>query len=496
MSEEGGHSGPGNAAAPTTGNTNGAATTVSADQPAPINTQKTKPNTYDINEDEYPTSPQGTRTPNPFSRRQTSMDIDDYFAGPRDIQKHSKWPLFMQLHGSIVPKLILPITFVGAWATLITVISENFASIDLGISSILLTVTGFVVGLGLSFRSSTAYERYAEGRRYWGTLTLTCQTLARTIWIHAKERPECAKEDVISKLTAMNLLVAFAVSLKHKLRFEPYMHYHDLKDLVEHLETFSEQATKEKLSSPARKPGVFKQVGESLGVTFATSNPRKEMKKATTPLGNLPLEILLYLSAYIDQLVADGQLPVPMQQTTAYNGLTALNDVLTGCERVLNTPLPIAYAIAIQQITWLYVMIMPFQLLSTLKWITIPATIAASCIIFSILFIGREIENPFGNDVNDLPLEAFCAQIMEDLEIMSARPKAVWADIVQHPKNKVLFPHSNSTAEVWASRPEGALRRALYNRPHNAFSGTNPCGANTAEGSVNGEKKPAASSNV
>jgi predicted membrane chloride channel (bestrophin family) len=31
--------------------------------------------------------------------------------------------------------------------------------------SVLLTVLGFVVALALSFRSSTAYERYSEGRK-------------------------------------------------------------------------------------------------------------------------------------------------------------------------------------------------------------------------------------------------------------------------------------------------------------------------------------------
>ncbi|KAH7027926.1 Bestrophin, RFP-TM, chloride channel-domain-containing protein [Microdochium trichocladiopsis] len=495
MSEEGGgHSGPGAASAPANGNAHASAA-VQADQPSQINTQKPKEVTYDLNEEDFPTSPQGTQTPNPFSRRQTSIDLDDYFAGPRDISKHSKWPLFMQLHGSIIPKLILPIAFIGLWATCITLIHKKVPYVNLGISNVLLTVTGFVVGLGLSFRSSTAYERYAEGRRYWGTLTLTCHSLARVIWIHGKERPDCTKEDVLSKLTAMNLLVAFAVSLKHKLRFEPYIHYHDLKDLVEHLDTFAEQATNEKLDL-VRKKGMFKQVGESLGITFAQSNPRKEMKKATSPLGNLPLEILCYLSAYVDSLVENGQLTVPMQQTTAYNALASLNDVLTGCDRVLNTPLPIAYAIAIQQITWLYVMLLPFQLLPGLEWITIPATIAASAIILSILFIGREIENPFGNDVNDLPLEAFCAQIMEDFEVMAARPKPVWADIVKHPQNKVLFPHSNSSYEVWASRPEGALRRTLRNRPHNAFGGTPGCANTTAEGSLNGEQKVHSENNV
>lgn len=46
--------------------------------------------------------------------------MDDYFIGPRDTQKHSKWPLFMQMHGSILPKLIMPLVFMGLWAGLIT----------------------------------------------------------------------------------------------------------------------------------------------------------------------------------------------------------------------------------------------------------------------------------------------------------------------------------------------------------------------------------------
>jgi len=62
----------------------------------------------------------------PPSRHQTrhSLELDDYFAGPRDMQKHSKLPLFMRVHGSVMPKMILPLTFVGAWATAITCISK------------------------------------------------------------------------------------------------------------------------------------------------------------------------------------------------------------------------------------------------------------------------------------------------------------------------------------------------------------------------------------
>ena len=53
-----------------------------------------------------------------------SLEIDDYFEGPRDMQKHSKLPLFMRVHGSVMPKMILPLAFVGGWATAITCISE------------------------------------------------------------------------------------------------------------------------------------------------------------------------------------------------------------------------------------------------------------------------------------------------------------------------------------------------------------------------------------
>jgi hypothetical protein len=79
-------------------------------------------------------------------------------------------------------------------------------------------------------------------------------------------------------------------------------------------------------------------------------------------------------------------------------------------DRVLATPLPIAYSIAISQITWVYVMLLPFQLWDDLRWITIPGCIFAAYIIIGLASIGREIENPFGHDVNDLPLEAIAAR--------------------------------------------------------------------------------------
>ncbi|KAK4068647.1 hypothetical protein Purlil1_13764 [Purpureocillium lilacinum] len=404
-----------------------------------------------------------------FFRQQTSLDIDDYFTGPRDIQKHSKWPLILQMHGSIIPKLILPLLIVGVWSTAITAISMKIYM--LSVDSVLLTILGFVVGLSLSFRSSTAYERYAEGRRYWGMLTMASQALGRTFWIHAKD-PESQdpRETLLKKIGAMNLIVAFAISLKHALRFEPYSAYPDLQHLIGHLNTFAKKAT------PAdpditfiKRKNIFKSTGEYLGVSFATSNPRKLVKKTNRPLGNLPLEILSHLAIIIDRMVEDDQLSVPMQQTIAYNHHTMMNDVMVGCERVLNTPLPIAYTIAISQITFVYVMLLPFQLVGPLKWIAIPATIAAAYIIFGLLFIGQEIENPFGHDVNDLPLEIYCDQIAHDLDIIAAYDKREPDSFLLSSENMPLYPVSCASASVWMKRSDQKLREAIKEKPVTIF---------------------------
>lgn len=138
-----------------------------------------------------------------------------------------------------------------------------------------------------------------------------------------------------------------------------------------------------------------------------------------------------------------------------------MNDVLVGTERVLTTPLPIAYTIAISQITWVYVFLLPFQLVLVLSWITIPAAVAAAYIILGILFIGREIENPFGVDVNDLPLESYCAQIARELDVIASKPKPRSTDWIETLDNRVLWPLSSSGWQVWMQRGEERIREAV-----------------------------------
>ena len=324
--------------------------------------------------------------------------------------------------------------------------------------------------MSLSFRTSTAYERYNEGRKYWAQLTLVSQNLSRLIWIHAEERhtvdPVQGKNDLLGKISALNLIDAFAVALKHKLRHEPYAHYEDLQSIVGHLDTYANEATD---PEPNREPGFFKSLGLSLGLDMAESNPRKAIKKARKPLGNLPLEILGHLSAYMKTVFDNGTLKVSIYQTQSMNALSTMNDVMTGSERILNTPLPIAYVISISQITWVYILLLPFQLYNKLGWVTIPATIFAAYIILGMALIGREIENPFGDDVNDLPLDAFCQSIRKDIDIIMSRPAPQSDRFISHQDNLLLYPLSQMGSQGWADRSVEEIRDALATKPGMGF---------------------------
>jgi putative membrane protein len=171
-----------------------------------------------------------------------------------------------------------------------------------------------------------------------------------------------------------------------------------------------------------------------------------------------------------------------------------MNEVLTGTERILATPLPLAYSIAISQITWLYVLILPFQLYTRLGWITIPATLGSfSClapkltvvvsayIILGLAAIGREIENPFGNDVNDLPLESYCEQLSSEFDIITATPPLKMDQFVDSSENLVLYPLTMTGYSEWKSRSVSEIRDALKTRSIISHSAASAAWANAEE---------------
>jgi hypothetical protein len=252
--------------------------------------------------------------------------------------------------------------------------------------------------------------------------------------------------------------------MKHKLRFEPDYDYKDLKSLIENLDTYA-KAAHDPAHEPAKKPPAARTWAAYLGIPGAEENPMKKIKgSGEAHHGNLPLEILTYLSAYLESIIDNKTFATSCMQTTAINSLGIMADTLTGCERILLTPLPAAYNIAISQITWLYVLVLPFQLYTTLEWIAIPGTIVAAYIILGLAAIGREIENPFGRDVNDLNLDYFCNALAIEMDVLTSKPPPKTQDWIHQEENAVLWPLSTTGWQGWMDKELGDIRAGLKQR--------------------------------
>lgn len=90
-------------------------------------------------------------------------------------------------------------------------------------------------------------------------------------------------------------------------------------------------------------------------------------------------------------------------------------------------------------------MMLPFQLWDALRWITIPGTIVGAYIILGIAAIGREIENPFGRDENDLPLDKFCQGLEDEINVIAAKAPPKPEEFVMNDDNAIMFDNSYST---------------------------------------------------
>ncbi|PPQ99416.1 hypothetical protein CVT24_005403 [Panaeolus cyanescens] len=137
------------------------------------------------------------------------------------------------------------LVFFGAWSTLITVLNEQ--GHKLRVSNILLTVVGTVLGFIISYRTTSSFERYNEGRRLWSQIIFASRTLARTIWFHVPDdapgagetKENASARSLIERKSAINLLEAYAVAVKHYLRGEDGIYYKDLYYLVKFLPAYA-----------------------------------------------------------------------------------------------------------------------------------------------------------------------------------------------------------------------------------------------------------------
>ncbi|MGB7440487.1 MAG: bestrophin family ion channel [Coleofasciculaceae cyanobacterium] len=293
--------------------------------------------------------------PKPLLRNDSNRDTKYWFKAT------------LQWRGSVVRSIATRVVLCGIFGLFISILYYwNFPvswPIDSGV------VPSIVLGLLLVFRTNTAYERFWEGRKVWGVLVNTVRNLARQLWgAIAENQPE----DRTEKIETLRLLIAFAIAMKLHLRSEPLNN--ELKALM--------------------RPDCY-----------------EKLKTMNHP----PLEIAFWIADYL-QHQHERHCLNTYQLTAMLKLLDTMVDVLGACERILKTPIPPAYSIHLRQLLLIYCLALPFEIVNEFNWLTAPIVALISFTLLGIEEIGVEIENPFGYDSNDLPLDAICTTMERNIE--------------------------------------------------------------------------------
>jgi putative membrane protein len=136
-------------------------------------------------------------------------------------------------------------------------------------------------------------------------------------------------------------------------------------------------------------------------------------------MNNPPLEVAFWIGDYLQHQYNRSCLN-SYQLVSMQGLLNILVDNLGSCERILRTPMPLAYAIHLKQLLLLYCLLLPFQIVEELGWWTGLISALVSFTLLGIEAIGLEIENPFGYDENDLPLDTICTTMKRNIDDLTS----------------------------------------------------------------------------
>jgi ion channel-forming bestrophin family protein len=283
------------------------------------------------------------------------------------LEQKNWFAIAFKVQGSVIPTIAIRVLLCGLFGLCISVLAAY--KIPVGYKVLGSVVPSIVLGLLLVFRTNTAYERFWEGRKAWGSIVNNIRNLSRLIWVAIIELDPLHRYE---KEETLKLLVAFAVTTKLHLRSQPV------------------DSQVEELVSPLQFTKLQ-----------AVNNP--------------PLEVAFWISDYLQAKQELGQ--IGLYQMNELQGLlNSLVDTLGACERILRTPIPLAYAIHLKQLLLIYCLLLPFQVVDEIGWWTAPVVALISFTLFGIEAIGVEIENPFGTDPNDLPLDTICNTVQKNVD--------------------------------------------------------------------------------
>lgn len=279
--------------------------------------------------------------------------------------------ILISLHKSDTLKILFPtILLVGIYCYGVYYLEVEYLHLNSksSISNIgmIHSLLGFVLSLLLVFRTNTAYDRWWEGRKLWGKLVNDSRNFV------IKINSILPENDVKNR-----------TQIAKYLRFFPYF-------LANHL---SKESTR-------------------LVLDEDFSDLQKELQH------HPPAELVFLLTKKLYQLKKENKIS-DTEMLFLDTQLSGFLDVCGGCERIKNTPIPYSYSSFIKKFIIFYVMALPVANVVNLGGFMIPITMFVYYVLMSLELIAEEIEDPFNNDENDIPMEAISQNIERSINLIS-----------------------------------------------------------------------------
>ncbi len=250
-------------------------------------------------------------------------------------------------------KIMRYVIWIGLYTAIVLFAIEQFELHDVVLmDTAIFSLLGVILSIFLSFRTSTAYDRWWEARKQWGALVNNCRNMA--IYVDSMWPPA---DTGIRRFMAKHI-GNFCLSLSEHLRDGTQL------DKLVYL-------SEEEIAYYETKQHIPNFIALRIYQRIAEAHRNGDINEGD----------------YIN-IKAQHQ---------------SLLDILGACERIKKTPIPFSYAVYLKLFITAYGLLMPFGLAAPFGWAAVPITMFIFFALLGIELMGEEIEDPFGLDCNDLP---------------------------------------------------------------------------------------------
>lgn len=274
------------------------------------------------------------------------------------------WKLILSFQKSDTFRMMLPgILGMALYTTIIVYLEIHILHLNYKNTTSIHALVGFVLSMLLVFRTNTAYERWWEGRKIWGAFVNNSRNLAIKLSVLVKD--EATRERL--KILIQNYVLASKEHLRNGVKSE----------LLKDTDTY-------KVHDYVMNAHI----------------PNKLAQLIIKEVNDL----------YETKVISGEQLLFLNQEMQSFT------DNIGACERIKKTPIPYSYSIFLKKIIFIYIASMPFGFAMEFGYWSSFIVPILFYIFGSIELIAEEIEDPFGEDDNDLPTDQISETICRNLD--------------------------------------------------------------------------------